>query len=103
MSVHCAAYDRRYGTHTQRGHIYRRRAFAHCLAALRRRNKYVYSKPPLGEPAAVLVYLSRCTHPVAIANRGLIAFDQNGVAFSYKDYRAGGRARYKDHHHTHNK
>jgi hypothetical protein len=43
----------------------------------------------------VLAYLSRYTHRVAIANSRLIAFDNNGVSFRYKDYRADGRARYK--------
>jgi len=43
----------------------------------------------------VLAYLSRYTHRVAISNRRLIAFDENGITFSYKDYRADGRARYK--------
>ncbi len=43
----------------------------------------------------MLAYLSRCTHRVAISNRPLIAFDQNGLTFKYKDYRADGRARCK--------
>jgi Putative transposase len=43
----------------------------------------------------VLAYLSRYTHRIAISNRRLIAFDENGITFSYKDYRADGRARYK--------
>ena len=43
----------------------------------------------------MLAYLSRYTHRVAISNRRLIAFDDNGVTFKYKDYRADGRARYK--------
>ena len=72
-----------------------RKAFARYLAPLRRRKWYVYSKRPFGGPEAVLAYLSRYTHRVAISNRRLIAFDQNGVTFSYKDYRADGRARYK--------
>jgi Putative transposase len=46
-------------------------------------------------PKAVLAYLSRYTHRVAISNRRLIAFDQHGVTFRYKDYCADGRARYK--------
>jgi hypothetical protein len=79
----------------QYAHLAERKAFARYLAPLRRRNWYVYSKPPFGGPAAVLAYLSRYTHRVAISNRRLIAFDQNGVTFSYKDYRADGRARYK--------
>jgi hypothetical protein len=71
------------------------KAFARYLAPLRRRKWYVYSKRPFGGPEAVLAYLSRYTHRVAISNRRLIAFGQNGVTFSYKDYRADGRARYK--------
>src|SRR6185503_16532118 len=58
-------------------------------------NWYVYSKPPFGGPKAVLAYLSRYTHRVAISNRRLITFDQHGVTFRYKDYCADGRARYK--------
>ena len=43
----------------------------------------------------MLAYLSRYTHRVAISNRRLIACDEHGVTFKYKDYRADGRARYK--------
>src|SRR5215468_9098102 len=71
------------------------KAFRAYLAPLRNRKWYVYSKRPFGGPEAVLAYLSRYTHRVAISNRRLIAFDQNGVTFSYKDYRADGRARHK--------
>jgi hypothetical protein len=76
-------------------HLAERKAFARYLAPLRRRKWYVYSKRPFGGPEAVLAYLSRYTHRVAISNRRLIAFDQSGVTFRYKDYRADGRARYK--------
>ena len=78
----------------QYAHLAERKAFARYLAPLRRRKWYVYSKPPFGGPEAVLAYLSRYTHRVAISNRRLIALDENGVTFNYKDYR-GGRARYK--------
>jgi hypothetical protein len=50
---------------------------------------------PFGGPAAVLAYLSRYTHRVAIANSRLIAADNSSVTFKYKDYRADGSARYK--------
>jgi hypothetical protein len=43
----------------------------------------------------VLAYLSRYTHRVAIANSRLIAFDEQGVTFKWKDYRIEGRDRYK--------
>jgi hypothetical protein len=79
----------------QYAHLTEPKAFARYLAPLRRRKWYVYSKRPFGGPEAVLAYLSRYTHRVAISNRRLIAFDQNGVTFSYKDYRGDGRARSK--------
>jgi len=43
----------------------------------------------------VLVYLSRCTHRVAIWNQRLLAFDEHGVTFRWKDYRATGKTRHK--------
>ena len=55
----------------------------------------VYSKRPFGGPEAVLAYLSRYTHRVAISNSRLIAFNGNGVTFKWKDYRAEGRERQK--------
>ena len=53
----------------------------------------VYAKPPFTGPEAVLAYLSRYTHRVAIANRRLIAFDEAGVTVRYKDYRRDGAER----------
>ena len=55
----------------------------------------VYAKRPFAGPAAVLAYLSRYTHRVAISNRRLVAFDERGVTFRWKDYRAKGKTRYK--------
>jgi imidazolonepropionase-like amidohydrolase len=55
----------------------------------------VYAKKPFGGPQAVLAYLSRYTHRVAIANSRLIALDRNGVTFRWNDYRIEGPARYK--------
>ena len=52
-------------------------------------------KPPFAGPAAALAYLSRYTHRVAISNRRLIAFDERGVTFRYKDYRRDGAERYR--------
>jgi Putative transposase len=68
--------------------------FATYLAPLRSTEWVVYAKRPFGGPEAVLAYLSRYTHRVAIANSRLIAFDQNGVTFKWKDYRIEGRDRY---------
>jgi len=50
---------------------------------------------PVAGPAAVLAYLSRYTHRVAISNRRLVAFDERGVSFRWKDYRAKAKTRYK--------
>src|SRR6266849_10079067 len=47
----------------------------------------VYSKRPFGGPKEVLRYLARYTHRVAISNRRLIACDDKGVTFKWKDYR----------------
>ena len=55
----------------------------------------VYAKRPFAGPAAVLAYLSRYTHRVAISNRRLLALDQRGVTFRWKDYRATGKTRHK--------
>ena len=70
-------------------------AFADWLAPLSRCEWVVYAKKPFAGPAAVLAYLSRYTHRVAISNQRLIASNENGVAFRYKDYRANGRTRQK--------
>jgi Putative transposase/Transposase zinc-binding domain len=63
------------------------RAFLRHLAPLRKKRWVVYAKPPFSGPEAVLAYLSRYTHRVAISNHRLIAFDEAGVTFRYKDYR----------------
>ncbi len=70
-------------------------AFADWLAPLRTCEWVVYAKRPFAGPAAVLAYLSRYTHRVAISNQRLIALDERGVSFRWKDYRAKGRTRYK--------
>ena len=55
----------------------------------------VYAKKPFSGPAAVLAYLARYTHRVAISNSRLIATGASGVTFKYKDYRVEGPERYK--------
>jgi hypothetical protein len=75
------------------------RTFADFLQPLRDIDWVVYAKPPFGGPEAVLAYLARYTHRVAIANSRLVAREAGNVSFKYKDYRAakanGGRARHK--------
>jgi hypothetical protein len=71
------------------------RAFAAYLAPLRNTKWYVYAKRPFGGPEAVLAYLARYTHRVAISNSRLVAADSTGVTFRYKDYRIKGPGRYK--------
>ena len=55
----------------------------------------VYAKRPFAGPQAVLAYLSRYTHRVAITSSRLVAMDERGVSFRWKDYRAKGRTRHK--------
>jgi hypothetical protein len=71
------------------------RAFAAWLAPLRQCEWVVYAKRPFAGPAAVLAYLSRYTHRVAIANSRLLAMDERGITFRWKDYRAKGSTRHK--------
>ena len=70
-------------------------AFNAHLATLRNIEWVVYAKRPFGGPDAVLAYLSRYTHRIAIANSRLVAFDGERVTFKWKDYRAKSKARYK--------
>ena len=70
-----------------------RRAFLRHLSPVRRKRWVVYAKAPFAGPEAVLAYLSRYTHRVAISNSRLIRFDESGVTFRYKDYRREGADR----------
>ena len=70
-------------------------SFKARLAPLRKVKWVVYTKRPFGGPEAVLAYLSRYTHRIAIANSRLVAFDGERVTFKWKDYRAKADARYK--------
>src|SRR3974390_2042271 len=81
-----------FGNHT---HLADAQSFTAYLAPLRKTEWIVYSKRPFGGPEAVLAYLSRYTHRVAIANSRLIAFDQQSVTFKWKDYRIEGHDRHK--------
>src|SRR5256885_2151337 len=62
--------------------------FAQWLGPLRQCEWVVYAKRPFAGPEAVLAYLSRYTHRVAISNSRLLALDERGVTFRWKDYRA---------------
>ena len=70
-------------------------AFRVWLAPLRKCEWVVYAKRPFAGPQAVLAYLSRYTHRVAISNGRLLAMDERGVTFRWKDYRAKGNTRHK--------
>ncbi len=72
-----------------------RRAFLRHLAPVRKMRWVIYAKPPFAGPQAVLAYLSRYTHRVAISNRRLLALDESGVTFRVKDYRRDGAARHR--------
>jgi hypothetical protein len=72
-----------------------RGAFDAALTPLPRSKWVVYAKRPFAGPQAVLAYLSRYTHRVAISNSRLIALDDNGVTFKWKDYRIKGHDRLK--------
>jgi hypothetical protein len=90
--THAAGRLKFFGAHVGLGD---HRAFAQFLAPLRSKNWFVYAKPPFAGPEAVLAYLSRYTHRVAISNSRLIALDEAGVTFRVKDYRRSGSERYR--------
>jgi predicted Zn-ribbon and HTH transcriptional regulator len=92
LAAHQAGRLSFFGDHA---HLADAQSFEAFLAPLREAEWVVYAKRPFGGPEAVLAYLSRYTHRVAIANSRLIAFDQQSVTFKCKDYRVEGRDRYK--------
>ena len=91
-TAHAAGRLNFFGNHA---HLSGPQALAAYLAPTRTAEWVVYAKRPFGGPEAVLAYLARYTHRVAIANSRLIAFDDNGVTFRWKDYRVDGPDRYK--------
>jgi Putative transposase/Transposase zinc-binding domain len=91
VAVHEAGKLRFFGEHA---HLADGKAFAAFLAPLKTMRWFVYSKRPFAGPKAVLAYLSRYTHRVAISNRRLIATARTSVTFKVKDYRVEGPGRY---------
>jgi hypothetical protein len=91
-AAHEAGHLHFFGDHADLAELMTFKAF---LAPLRRTEWVVYSKRPFGGPEAMLAYLSRYTHRVAISNSRLVAFDGERVTFKWKDYRAKGDVRYK--------
>jgi len=75
-------------------HLANAKAFRTFLAPLRKKRWYIYAKRPFAGPKAVLAYLSRYTHRVAISNSRLIRANATSVTFRVKNYRAKGPARY---------
>jgi len=91
LAAHQAGRLRFLGSHT---HLADAKTFAAFLAPLSKKRWFVYAKRPFAGPKAVLAYLSRYTHRVAISNHRLIAVDQRSVTFKVKDYRIEGPGRY---------
>jgi hypothetical protein len=92
LAAHRAGQLQFFGNHAP---LIDRQAFARLLAPLRTSKWVVYCKRPFGGPKQVLRYLARYTHRVAISNRRLIACDDKGVTFKWKDYRRKGAERYQ--------
>jgi hypothetical protein len=92
IAAHAAGQLTFYGAHAPLGEA---KAFVAYLAPLKRTRWFVYAKRPFAGPKAVLAYLARYTHRVAISNRRLVAVDDKAVTFKVKDYRIKGPGRYK--------
>src|ERR1700680_493790 len=91
LAAHGAGRLQFLGSHT---HLADAKTFAAFLAPLRKKRWFVYAKQPFAGPRAVLAYLSRYTHRVAISNHRLIAVDERSVTFKVKDYRIEALGRY---------
>jgi hypothetical protein len=91
VAAHAASKLRFFGTHAALGDAVR---FAEFLAPLKNKRWFVYAKEPFAGPIAVLAYLSRYTHRVAISNSRLLKTDGKTVTFRVKNYRVDGFARY---------
>ncbi len=92
VAAHQAGQLKFHGIHTGLADEQR---FERFLKRLKKKDWVVYAKKPFGGPEAVLAYLSRYTHRVAISNHRLLKIDKNGITFKYKDYRIEGPGRYK--------
>ena len=55
------------------------------------KNWNVYAKSPFGSVAAVVEYLGRYTHKVAITRHRIVAITEHTVTFKYKDYADGSK------------
>ena len=91
LAAHAAGRLQFFGDHA---HLANAKAFRAFLAPLRSKRWYLYAKRPFAGPKAVLAYLARYTHRVAISNSRLIKTDAKTVTFRVKNYRAKGPARY---------
>jgi len=89
--LHKAGKLRFFGDHAN---LIDRDAFDAFLRPLRKIDWVVYAKEPFAGPKAVLAYLSRYTHRVAISNSRLIRADADHVTFHVKDYRVKGSHRH---------
>jgi Putative transposase/Transposase zinc-binding domain len=91
VTAHAAGRLQFFGT---RAHLADAKAFRAFLVPLRNKRWFVYAKQPFAGPKAVLAYLSRYTHRVAISNSRLIKADAASVTFKVKNYRVEGPRRY---------
>lgn len=67
----------------------------HLLNILYSKDWIVYAKAPFGGPHAVIEYLGRYTHKVAISNHRISSINskERTVTFTYKDYSDGSRTK----------
>jgi hypothetical protein len=63
------------------------------LDTLYRTDWVVYSKPPFGGAGAVIKYLGRYSHRIAISNRRIVSLTETHVSFLWKDYSDNSRVK----------
>ncbi len=65
-------------------HLAEPRAWSRLMTQARTTDWVVYAKPPFNGPEAVIRYLSRYTHRIAICDARILAFDGNTVTFRHR-------------------
>lgn len=73
--------------------LYTEEKFEELKKALESKSWYVYNKKVFSTPVAVIEYLGRYTHKVAITNSRIVKFENGNVTFKYRDNKDDGKSK----------
>ena len=72
-------------------HLYTKSKLIKLKRELNKKNWYVYNKKVFSTPDAVIEYLGRYTHKIAITNNRIVKFENGLVTFKYRDNKDEGK------------